>query len=143
MDKKMLKFLLIIPALAGVCMMASVPNYPLRTEDNNVWLATEGEITVDKTVHDFGNVKQDAGKLDAVFTVTNNTQAPIVLTNVVPSCGCTAATYTKEPIEPGKKGHVVATFNPNGRPGPFDKTVAINTSGNPERIVVRIKGMVE
>ena len=122
--------------------MASVPDFSTKSKGENFWSKTEDEITVDKTVYDFGNVKENGGNVSAIFTVTNNTKAPIILTYASASCGCTVPTWTKDPIEPGNAGIVTATYNPLGRPGPFDKTVTILTNGNPERITVRIKGTV-
>jgi hypothetical protein len=142
-NRKFLKFALLIPAVAGLCLMASTPNHSTKTSSENIWLATEGEITIDKTTHDYGRVKQEDGAVTATFTITNNTQEPVVLTNVIASCGCTTPTWTKEPILPGKTGHVVASFNPKGRPGPINKTVTITTSSEPARIVVYLKGNVE
>jgi hypothetical protein len=103
----------------------------------------EKVITVDRVLHDFGTISEDGGNVSAIFTITNNTNEAIVLTNVRASCGCTTPSWTKEPIEPGKTGTVTATYSPKGRPGPFEKTVTITTTGNPEKIVVRIKGTVE
>jgi len=143
MKRKFVKFVLVIPALAGLFLLASVPNFPTRANDRNLWYMTEDEITVDKTVHDFGTIKEDDGNVSATFIITNNTKEAVVITNVVRSCGCTAPEWTKEPIEPGKTGEVKATYDPRGRIGPFDKTITIITTGNPERIVVRIKGTVE
>lgn len=142
-NKKFVKLALVIPALASLFLMASVPNFSTKTNGENVWLVTEGEITINKTLHDFGVVKQNGGNISATFIVTNNTKTPVILTNVVASCGCTTPQWTKEPIEPGKTGEVIATYNPQGRPGPFDKSITIATTGNPERIIARIKGTVE
>jgi len=143
MKKKIIKFTLIIPALAGLFLLASVPNFSTKANGENFWYETEDEVLIDKTIHDFGTIGENDGSVSATFTLTNNTKATIMITNVAPSCGCTTPDWTKEPIEPGKTGQVVATFNPKGRRGPFDKTVTIVTSGNPGRFVVRIKGMVE
>ena len=142
MKKKVVTISLIIFSLAGLLLLASVPDFSTKSKGENFWSKTEDEITVDKTVYDFGNVKENGGNVSAIFTVTNNTKAPIVLTYVSASCGCTVPTWTKDPIEPGNTGLVTATYNPLGRPGPFDKTVTILTNGNPERITVRIKGTV-
>jgi hypothetical protein len=143
MDKKRLKFVFIIPAFIGLCLMANVPNFSEQKTEKNVWLTTEDEIAIDKTIHDFGKLNESDGVVNATFTLTNNTKSPIVIVNATPSCGCTVATWTREPVDPGKTGHIVASYDPKGRPGPFDKTVTIATTGNPERIVVRIKGTVE
>jgi len=136
------KLILVLPALACLLLLAGVSHSSTKANDNNFWMMTEDEITVDKTVHDFGSIKEDGGNVSATFIVTNNTKAPIVLTNVLRSCGCTTPVWTKEPIESGKTGDVTATYNPKGRPGPFDKSITIMTTGNPERIVVHIKGTV-
>jgi len=143
--KKILKFALIIPAMAGLCVMASTPNYSLQKENKTDLLAQEeGKVVVDKTVHDFGTIKQADGKVSAVFTLTNNSNTPIVINEVRTSCGCTASDWTKEPIEQGKSGTVTATYNA-AVVGPFEKTVTINVFEGDKinTIVVRIKGTVE
>jgi len=142
MKKKFITFALIIIALAGIFFLAGVPNFSTKANGKNFWSKTEDTITVDKTIHDFGTIKENGGKVSATFIVTNNTKAPILITYVSPSCGCTVPSWTKDPIEPGNTGTVTATFNPMDRPGAFDKTITILTNGNPERIIVRIKGKV-
>jgi hypothetical protein len=136
--KNLLKLTFIIPAIAGLSLMAFAPAINVSEEPQN-----ENVVTVDKSVHDFGTIGENAGDVSAVFTITNNTDAPIVLTNVKATCGCTTPKWTKEPIEPGKTGEVTATYSPKGRPGPFDKTVTITTNGEPTELKVHIKGTVE
>ncbi|GHT47633.1 hypothetical protein FACS189440_08720 [Bacteroidia bacterium] len=139
--KNLYKFAFIIPAVVGLSLMAYAPAD--GSQDAKKGLQDEKVIVVDKELHDFGTIGEDAGNVSTTFVVTNNTNAPIVLTNVRASCGCTTPTWTKEPIEPGKTGTVTATFSPKGRPGPFEKTVTISTTGTPEKLVVRIKGTVQ
>jgi hypothetical protein len=140
--RNLYKFAWAIPAIAGLSFMVFAPAV-VEAQDVKKELQTEKVITVDRTVHDFGTIGEDNGNVSAVFIITNNTNAPIVLTNVKASCGCTTPSWTKEPVEPGKTGEVTATYSPKGRPGPFDKTVTITTNGNPERLTVHIKGTVE
>jgi hypothetical protein len=143
--RKFLKFTFFIPALAGLFLMASIPNTTTTVKSDSISLADDDEvITVDKKVHDFGTVKESDGALSATFTLTNNTKSPIVIRQATASCGCTTPTWTKEPIAPGKTGTVVATYNPRGRGlGSFEKTVTITTTGTPETLIVRIKGIAE
>ena len=143
MKRKYVKFVLVTPALAGLFLLASVPNFSTKANSENFRYITEDEITVDKTIHDFGTISENGGTVSATFIITNNSKAPVIITNVIPSCGCTSPEWTKEPIEDGQTGKVVATFNPRGRIGTFDKTITIVTNGEPERIIVRIKGTVE
>jgi len=148
--KNFLKYVLIVPALAGLFLMASMPVSAQRQavkKAEAVLLddkSKEETVVVDKTDHDFGTVKKDGGTVDAVFTIKNNKKVPVLISNVRPACGCTAPDWTKEPIEPGKTGTVTAIYSPSGS-GPFTKSVSIIiTEGDKtETIVVRIKGTVE
>ena len=143
MKSKLIKFTLVIPALAGLFLLASVPNFSTKANGENFWYLTEDSVTIDKTVHDFKTISENDGDARAVFTLTNNTKVPLIITNVVPSCGCTTPEWTREPIEPGKTGKVTAIYGTKGRPGPFNKQVTITTDGVPNRFVVRIMGTVE
>ena len=147
--KKFLILALIIPAIAGLCVvMAGSPNFSAKAKNKSVLLAGEEVkaegVAVDKTVYDFGTIKKDGGSVSAVFTITNNTKVAVLLSSVRASCGCTAPDWTKTPIEPGKTGKVTATYTPTGV-GPFEKSVTINVSAGDktETIVVKIKGTVE
>lgn len=82
-------------------------------------------IKWDKENHDFGDIEK--GKpVTYEFSFTNTTNETVLITNVKPACGCTAANYTKTPIKPGEKGMVAATFNA-ASPGGFQKSVTILT----------------
>ncbi|MDR0832749.1 MAG: DUF1573 domain-containing protein [Candidatus Symbiothrix sp.] len=100
-------------------------------------------VSVDRPVHDFGTVQETAGDVKTVFYVINNTGAPIMITNVKTTCGCTVPAWTKTPIEPGKKGEIAVTYSTKDRPGPFDKEITILTSGEPNTLKVHIKGTVQ
>ncbi|HBX51667.1 MAG: hypothetical protein A2W98_05760 [Bacteroidetes bacterium GWF2_33_38] len=93
-------------------------------------------------VHDFGDFKEIDGKVSYDFEFTNNGKTPLIVTNVNPSCGCTTPDWTKEPIAPGKKGYVKATYDPKSRPGKFSKTITVTTNVD-KPVVLTIKGNVE
>ena len=102
----------------------------------------QSAIKWDQEMHDFGDIEK--GKpVTYEFSFTNNTKETILITNVRPACGCTAANYTKTPIKPGEKGMVAATFNAaNG--GVFQKSVTITTTENAAEAVktLSFKGKV-
>ena len=87
-------------------------------------------ITFDKTTHDFGKINEADGRVTTVFTFKNEGMSPLVLSNVRASCGCTTPKWTREPIEPGQIGEITVTYNPNGRPGRFQKTVTVTRFRN-------------
>ncbi|WP_338409517.1 DUF1573 domain-containing protein [uncultured Flavobacterium sp.] len=92
-------------------------------------------------VHDFGTLEK--GKPATYeFTFTNTTKETILVTNVRPSCGCTAANYTKTPIKPGEKGMVAATYNA-ASPGAFTKSITVTTSDTSVPKSLTIKGKVD
>lgn len=100
-------------------------------------------ISWKSTVHDFGTFKEEAGIQTATFEFVNTGNAPLYITNVKASCGCTAAEYTKEPIQPGAKGYVKAAYNPANRPGKFNKSITVTTNETPQPTsVLYIKGEV-
>ena len=105
-------------------------------------MAQEPVITFEKTEHDFGKINEADGRVSVVFEFKNEGMAPLVLSNVRASCGCTTPTWTKEPVEPGQTGSITVTYNPNGRPGRFQKTVTITSNASEATKKVYIKGEV-
>jgi hypothetical protein len=92
--------------------------------------------------HDFGTFKEEAGRQTFDFMVSNTGNAPLVIQNIVASCGCTTPDWTKEPIQPGSKGRITAIYDPSGRPGQFTKTLSVYTNTDPNIVVLTIKGEV-
>lgn len=99
-------------------------------------------VSFDKTVHDFGTIKEENGKATNNFEFTNTGGKPLIISQVRASCGCTAPDWSKEPILPGKRGFVSATYDPTSRPGPFNKTLTVISNATTPNIVLQIKGDV-
>jgi hypothetical protein len=100
------------------------------------------KMQLSATEHDFGTFKEEAGRQTFDFVVTNTGIDPLVIQNVVASCGCTTPEWTKQPIPAGSKGKVTAIYDPTNRPGPFSKTLSVYTNTKPEVVVLVIKGEV-
>ncbi len=79
---------------------------------------------------DFGKI-EEGQKLEVSFRFKNTGDKPLVIERVQPSCGCTVAEQSTEPIAPGAEGQVKASFNSQGRTGVNHKTlfVTANTKG--------------
>ncbi|MBL7711120.1 MAG: DUF1573 domain-containing protein [Chitinophagaceae bacterium] len=91
-------------------------------------------------VHDFGII-QEGPTADHEFEFTNVGKEPIIISNVSASCGCTTPSYSKDPVLPGKKGTIKASYNTQGRVAPFTKTITITSNVGVK--VLTIKGEVE
>jgi hypothetical protein len=99
-------------------------------------------MKLSKTEHDYGKFKEEAGKQSFDILVTNSGNAPLVIQNIVASCGCTQPDWTKQPIPPGGTGKITAKYDPANRPGQFNKTLSVYTNSKPEVVVVTLKGEV-
>ena len=107
-----------------------------------VAMAQEPVMTFEKTTHDFGKINEADGRVTTVFEFKNEGMTPLVLSNVRASCGCTTPKWTREPIEPGATGNITVTYNPNGRPGRFQKTITITSNAKEATVRLYIKGEV-
>jgi hypothetical protein len=117
----------------------------LRAQDSAIADSSEqGEpvFTLSETMHDFGLINETDGLTTHVFRVKNTGTAPLIIKHVQTSCGCTEPEWTRKPIEPGKQGDVVVTFDPTNRPGPFRKNIAVYTNEKVFRRQLSIKGDV-
>lgn len=98
-------------------------------------------LEVDKTVHNFGDIKMKGGPVSCSFTITNTSNEPAVIYQVVTSCGCTDASWTKEPIMPKKTGKVSVTYTNDEGPYPFDKTITVYISSSKKPVLLKIRGV--
>ena len=87
--------------------------------------------------YDFGSVAQ-GGTVDHTFKFKNTGNAPLVISNIGVSCGCTTPEWTKAPVMPGKTGSVTAHFNSTGKIGMQNKVLTIesNSVGGPATVAL-------
>lgn len=74
---------------------------------------------------DFGVVKEAAGDAHARVRFVNEGSEPVVVADVVPSCGCTVADYPKDPVAPGDTAVINVVYDTNMRPGKIAKTMRV------------------
>ena len=91
--------------------------------------------------HDFGTINE-GDVVEHTFELTNTGQAPLIIQNAQPSCGCTVPNWSKDPIPPGGKGFVKAKFDSNGKPNVQNKSITITANTWPKQTVIRFKAMV-
>lgn len=130
--------------LALVALFVSVASFAQTPDTKTAAPSTKqapSTLKWESEIHDFGTLPQ--GKpVTYEFTFTNTTKETVLITNVRPSCGCTAANYTKTPIKPGEKGMVAATYNAAAS-GAFNKSITVTTSDSETPKSLIIKGKVE
>jgi len=77
----------------------------------------------------------------AIFTLTNNGTTPLTIRDVEPDCGCTLATWTSDPIQPGKTGEIQARYDAE-QLGHFNKSIAVYTDRDDKPFYVSLSGNV-
>ncbi|MDD2381849.1 MAG: DUF1573 domain-containing protein [Mariniphaga sp.] len=101
----------------------------------------QDSIIFNKLEHDYGIIELGSdGQCE--FTFTNKGDAPLILSNVRASCGCTVPQWTREPVAPGETGTIKVKYNTKIA-GAFNKSITVNSNAVNSNVVLRIKGKVE
>lgn len=100
-----------------------------------------GEFKFEKETHDFGSIPQNK-PASYDFKFSNTGDAPIILTEVKPSCGCSVAEYTRTPIKPGESGTITVTYNAAAK-GPFTKQFTVKSNTKTPIKTLTVKGSVD
>ena len=91
-------------------------------------------------VVDYGTIAQNSDGT-RFFSFTNTGDAPLFITKVKTSCGCTVPNYSKAPIMPGESGELEIKYNTN-KLGAFTKTVTVTSNAEGGNKVLKIKGNI-
>lgn len=89
---------------------------------------------------DYGTVEKGADGV-RVFEFTNTGDAPLIVSKVSSSCGCTVPKWSKEPILPGKTGEIQVKYDTN-RVNPIRKTITVISNADTPTVALKIKGEV-
>lgn len=91
---------------------------------------------------DFGTIRETDGRVSHTFTGENRGDKPVVILDVVTTCGCTVPEFTKRPIRPGEKTSVKVTFDPTNRPGTFTKELGVYSTERRKIATLTVRGSV-
>lgn len=94
------------------------------------------------TVHDFGSIKETDGLATCRFPMVNMGTEAMSVVSARATCGCTQPRYPRGVIAPGDTAYIEVSFDPQGRPGRFNKQVYIETNTVPAKTRLDIKGVV-
>ena len=99
-------------------------------------------IQFEKTEFDFGKILQGE-VVSYTFHFTNTGNAPLIITSVDKSCGCTTGDFPRQPVEPGQGGDIKVTYDSKGHFGFQSKTVVVNANTMPSQTTLRVKADVK
>jgi hypothetical protein len=89
---------------------------------------------------DYGTIEKGADGV-RVFEFTNTGDAPLIVSKVTSSCGCTIPKKPKDPILPGQTGEIEVKYDTN-RVSPIRKTITVISNAETPTIALKIKGLV-
>lgn len=69
-------------------------------------------LRFEKTVQNIGTLTEDDAPRACSFTYTNVSKAPVVITRVRTTCGCTAADAYTGKVLPGETRTITLTYHP-------------------------------
>lgn len=89
---------------------------------------------------DYGEIQKGSDGV-RVFEFTNTGDAPLVISKVSSSCGCTIPKKPEAPIMPGQTGEIQVKYDTN-RVGPIRKAITVLSNADTPTIILKIKGTV-
>lgn len=99
-------------------------------------------LEFDKTEHDFGEIEAKT-PVETIFKYKNTGEAPLVITNIKSSCGCTVPQdWSREPLSPGGEGQFTVKFNGSGT-NKVSKTITVTANTEKGTETVKITAFVK
>ncbi len=89
---------------------------------------------------DYGTIEKGSNGV-RVFKFTNTGDAPLIISKVSSSCGCTIPKKPKDPILPGQAGEIEVKYDTN-RVNPIRKTITVISNAETPTVALKIKGLV-
>ena len=99
-------------------------------------------ITFEQITYDFGQVNE-GDKVSYQFKFKNTGKSPLIISNAMASCGCTAPDYPKTPVAPGQDGLISVLFNSANQSGKQNKIITITSNAVPPISEVYLTGEVK
>ena len=105
--------LLFLFLLSGFFMYSSALVAQEEAETDTISFA---QMKFENSSYNFGDLYQGE-KVEHVFSFINIGNAPLILNNVLATCGCTAPEWEKKPLLPGEEGQVKIVFDSSSKIG--------------------------
>ncbi len=143
----------IIVALGALCLVAFTSckdNATKKIDENNIAVAAKRDanstkfpiLQFEETEHDFGDIEART-PVETVFNYKNTGDAPLVITDIKTSCGCTVPKdWSREPLAAGESGKFTVKFNGSGA-NKITKTITVTANTEKGAEVVKITAFIK
>jgi hypothetical protein len=131
------------------CVLCTLFSCDIRNTKNHIGINATGNPHFDDStsvvmldsVYDFGAVIEGE-KVTYNYRFTNTGKHPLVVASAWASCGCTVPEKPEEPVQPGETGILKVVFNTQGKKGPANKTIRVESNAYPPFPTLLLKGVV-
>ncbi len=103
--------------------------------------AQQAKITFKNDTVDYGTIAKGSDGV-RVFEFTNTGDAPLIVTNVKSSCGCTIPKKPEGPIAPGESSSIEVKYD-TSRVGPIRRSITVMSNASEPMVALKIKGEVK
>ena len=98
------------------------------------------KIEFESTVIDYGTIEKGADGV-RVFKFTNTVNAPLIVSKVKSSCGCTVPKKPEKPILPGESDKIQVKYDTK-RVGFIRKSITVTSNAANPNVILKITGQV-
>jgi len=116
-------------------LFVGLMSFGLTAQDKKV-----AKIEFKTDVIDYGTIEKGADGV-RTFEFTNTGDAPLIISNVKSSCGCTVPKKPKGPVMPGESDIIEVKYNTN-LVRPIRKTITVISNAETPTVALKIKGLV-
>lgn len=120
---------------AVLILFAGLLAFAVRAQEKTAKIEFKSETV------DYGEIAKGSDGV-RVFEFTNTGEAPLIISKVSSSCGCTIPKKPEAPIMPGATGEIQVKYDTN-RVGPIRKAITVISNADTPTKVLKIKGEVK
>jgi len=119
----------------AIILFVGLLSLGLNAQDKKV-----AKIEFKTDVIDYGTIEKGSDGV-RVFEFTNTGNAPLIISKVKSTCGCTVPKKPEGPIMPGETGEIEVKYDTN-RVQPIRKTITVFSNAETPTVALKIKGLV-
>lgn len=98
-------------------------------------------ISFDELTYDFGDAKM-GDVLEYSFSFQNTGDEPLILADVLVTCGCTAPDWPEDIIMPGERADLRVVFDTQGKSGAQNKVITVKSNAYNDSVALTIRANV-
>lgn len=101
-------------------------------------------MCIRETSYDFGSVPRKGGDVAHWFDYENTGDEPLVVMDVLTSCSCIKATFSRRPVRAGGRGVIKILYQPHKmEAGVFHKIVRVKSNSADGVKLIALQGVSE